>query len=888
MVERLTLSDRTVDLVRSVAVVGDRTIRLTTKECALLAYLAARPGQTVPRDELLVAVWGYRPDAMTRAVDNMMRKLRAKVEPDPADPRYLITVFGEGYRFQPDPSRLPSPDRGSAAAEGRGALGPVFGRDEVVASIVARFEAGERWITATGPPGIGKSTVAQEVAASADGWAVWRCDLPDVVDASSLKRVAVRAIDCTEGGLASALAGAGRALIVLDRCEGMDGGALAEVEGWLRAAPRLAVLATSRVRIGASVEALVEIGGLDPDGALAMLAQCAARGGASVGEEALRPLAARLQGWPLAIELAAARLRILDVDRVIARLARSVDVLGAPGGAASPPSSLVAAIRSSWDGLDGTSQAVMARCSVFCGGFGVEAAERVAGGEETLDALHRLVDHSLLRRGADGRLAALDAVRSFAAARLDERGEVEATREAHFRWCLAIAHDADRPPIAPHHDRALAEWDNLRAAFAYRNPTDPDGAFPLLAALTAIAGRRGHTSLALDLYQAALAARPSPPTALRLRSAIQHARLVLGQPPSASHRDLIAEAEALGDPAALSRCLDVAAYWRMSEGDPREAEAMARRARDLAAGREPHGEAHGLVCWADLALARALSDQDRYAEAAAVNTAILDRAQRADDRGVGAQAAWNLGMDALRSGHLDRAEAHLDEALRLAAWAPLVALRVKVTQLLAQLAIDRDRRDRARALLQQAEGSVGRIGSNAAVAFQHTLCSQLHLLDGDPAGAIASWSAEAALWQRTNPAMAARSNGQLAMAHRLAGHPRRALALLRAARDGRPPNAPADVELTAERAACHAELGEVGAAVAAAAGAAALGEGPAPARAQWSIVQGHLALARADLAAARTHLAAALEADRTAFTRILARRLSDLLDASARSEGGAR
>src|SRR5262245_29765696 len=101
MPDLLVLSDRTVDLGRCVVSGPVGPQRLTAKEAELLAFLAARPGRLVTRDELLVGVWGYRPSTVTRAVDNMMRKLRSKVEADPAQPVHLVTLFGEGYRFDP-------------------------------------------------------------------------------------------------------------------------------------------------------------------------------------------------------------------------------------------------------------------------------------------------------------------------------------------------------------------------------------------------------------------------------------------------------------------------------------------------------------------------------------------------------------------------------------------------------------------------------------------------------------------------------------------------------------------------------------------------------------------------------------------------------------------
>lgn len=98
---RLALSDREVDLAREVVIRGDEELTLTTQEARCLAYLAERAGRNVDREDLLRDVWGYRGGVVTRSVDNTILRLRAKIEPDPARPRHVITVQGTGYRFEP-------------------------------------------------------------------------------------------------------------------------------------------------------------------------------------------------------------------------------------------------------------------------------------------------------------------------------------------------------------------------------------------------------------------------------------------------------------------------------------------------------------------------------------------------------------------------------------------------------------------------------------------------------------------------------------------------------------------------------------------------------------------------------------------------------------------
>lgn len=99
--KRLRLSDREVDLAREVVHHAGQEVPLTTQEARCLAYLAERPGRNVEREDLLRDVWGYRGGVVTRSVDNTVLRLRAKIEPDPARPRHVVTVQGVGYRFEP-------------------------------------------------------------------------------------------------------------------------------------------------------------------------------------------------------------------------------------------------------------------------------------------------------------------------------------------------------------------------------------------------------------------------------------------------------------------------------------------------------------------------------------------------------------------------------------------------------------------------------------------------------------------------------------------------------------------------------------------------------------------------------------------------------------------
>ena len=202
--------------------------------------------------------------------------------------------------------------------------------------------------------------------------------------------------------------------------------------------------------------------------------------------QAVAEICARLDGLPLAIELAAARLKLLSPQAMLARLSRSLDLLR--GGARDLPlrqQTLRQAIAWSYDLLNGEEQALFRRLAVFTGGFTLEAAEAVcpaAGGfpADPLDGIAGLMDKSLLRRdatpGDDPRFRMLETIREFGAEVLSACGEAADARRAHAAYFLALAERA-APELtgraqAAWLDRLEADQDNLRAALGWANAQD--------------------------------------------------------------------------------------------------------------------------------------------------------------------------------------------------------------------------------------------------------------------------------------------------------------------------------------------------------------------------------------------------------------------------------
>ena len=310
-------------------------------------------------------------------------------------------------------------------------------------------------------------------------------------------------------------------LIVLDNCEHLIGGCAKTAEAILRRCPRVQLVATSREPLGIGGETIYRVPSLSLPGpgdagpaapgssdAVALFADRArAQGVALAAEEQAGPLVVsvcrRLDGMPLAIELAAARLRSMSLAELHGRLDQRFRLLtGGSRTALERQQTLRATVGWSYSLLTGAEQVLLARLSVFADGFGLDAAEAVCGfGDldvlEVADLLGSLVDKSLVvaePAGAGLRYRLLETIRLFAAERLAEAGDEEAAAvaAAHCAHFLSVAETAAAYLTGPEQGRWLARLDadqaNLRRAAAHA-AGDPDG--------TALVLRLG---VALDRY----------------------------------------------------------------------------------------------------------------------------------------------------------------------------------------------------------------------------------------------------------------------------------------------------------------------------------------------------------------------------------------------------
>ncbi|GAA1589770.1 BTAD domain-containing putative transcriptional regulator [Actinomadura kijaniata] len=402
------------------------------------------------------------------------------------------------------------------------------GREEELRRVGALLSEG-RLVTLLGPGGAGKTRLAVEAGQREPG-EVCFVDLAQVGDGRDLPQAVLGALGLREHGirdgapqgdpverLVSALAD--RALlIILDNCEHVVADAARLAHRLLSACPALRVLATSREALGITGERLRPLPPLPlpPAGTAAedVLGYPAVRLFADRAA-AVRPdfavtagnvgsvlrICGALDGLPLAIELAAARLRSLPVEEVAARLDDRFRLLSRGNRAAAPRhQTLRAVVEWSWDLLDEDERALARRLTVFSGGFTAEAAARVCGlsGFALDDLLAGLVDKSFVQ--VDGvRYRMLETVRAFGLERLAEAGERERFRRAHAAFFLDLAETADpRLRSAEQLDwlaRLAAEHGNLRAALRWAVTADPGTGLRLMAAASWymwLRGRRGE------------------------------------------------------------------------------------------------------------------------------------------------------------------------------------------------------------------------------------------------------------------------------------------------------------------------------------------------------------------------------------------------------------
>ena len=315
---------------------------------------------------------------------------------------------------------------------------PFVGRERELSEVLALLDL-YRIVTLTGPGGSGKTRLALQAAAESVeqyGDGVWFVSLAAVRDPQLIEPTIARVVGGPDD-LRAFLAGK-RTLLVLDNLEQLLPDAAAIVAG-----VDAHILATSRSRLNIAAEQEFPVPTLPIDDAAALFTQRARQLEPRFEPDAtVRQIAERLEGLPLALELAAARVKVLTPRQILERLNRSLDLLTA--GAQDAPErqrTLRGTVEWSYRLLTADEQRLFARLAVFTGSFELEAAEAVSSAE--LDVLQSLVDKNLLRHGEDGRFFMLGTIKELALEELRDLADASSLRRRHDDYFLAVAEELD-------------------------------------------------------------------------------------------------------------------------------------------------------------------------------------------------------------------------------------------------------------------------------------------------------------------------------------------------------------------------------------------------------------------------------------------------------------
>jgi predicted ATPase/class 3 adenylate cyclase len=494
----------------------------------------------------------------------------------------------------------------------------LIGREGEMAAILAMLDAGARLLTVTGPGGTGKTRLAQEIGAEAldqypDG--VFFVDLSALTDPALVVPTIAATLGVREvlgqpllQTLSSFLIDK-RLLLLLDNCERVLAAA-PEVGALLAANPTVSILATSRAALHIrgerefpllplllpAADRLPPLEALEQVPAVALLVELAtaSRPDFALTVENAAAVAAicrRLDGLPLAIELAAARIKVLPPAALFARLEQRLPLL--TGGGRDLPArqrTMRDALAWSYDLLSADEQALFRRLAVFAGGFTLTAAEAVASTDadgDVLDGIVALIEQSLLRPmpvpDDEPRYQMLETVREFGLERLAAAGEEDRVRQRHARHFLVLAERPDRGtqlfPDLESITRVASEQDNVRLALAWVDDQgEIDGLLGLSSLLYDLCFAHGLYREGLRWLDRALTRSSHAASAGRVRALLAAGMLAVFQGDYTRATTFSGEglvlARELGDPLRVAQALTIAGFLAYRQGEYGQAEEL--------------------------------------------------------------------------------------------------------------------------------------------------------------------------------------------------------------------------------------------------------------------------------------------------------------------------
>ena len=503
----IRFADCELNLDRIVLRRGGEEIRVEPQVFDVLAYLVTHRGTVVRKEELLDAIWGDR-FVSESALTTRIKAVRQAVGDDGSQQLIIRTVHGKGYEFVAAVEEI---------EEGRTGVGlspvvtgasigvrvqPLIGR-EMLLEQLAEVIVDHRLVTLIGPGGVGKTSLAMELARTVGGQfedGVHVVELVGVVDQDATAAALATAIDVNlrkSSSIDDAIIDLLRprhSLLLLDNCEHLIEPVAELVARILREAPTVAIVATSREPLAVAGERLwtvdplptgpvdlfasdVALGELAEIPAVALfVARAKAADPSFALDQALGPLVVeicrRLDGIPLAIELAAARARAIGVAEVAHRLDQRFGVLKAMRRGSDPRHrTMHDAISWSYDMLEPDERALFTALSVLAGSFELRSAEAMAPRGDTLDLLTRLTERSMLavrpQAGGSTRYELLETLREYGRTRLSDARAAELFA-AHARHFAAEAGTVESELCGPGEGATIARSESsladLRAA----------------------------------------------------------------------------------------------------------------------------------------------------------------------------------------------------------------------------------------------------------------------------------------------------------------------------------------------------------------------------------------------------------------------------------------